>query len=304
MRFLAAEFRRLRATFESYDRDDGSLMAAAAAYFIGLSLFPLLSVLIACLGWFLRHTYPGQDAQQQVMQAVEHHVSPVVAGQVGELLGQIQDRSPIVGPVGLVTLLLTVMAGFAQFERAFDRIWNVPVRESGGWISAVVRVLFSRLVAFLMLLTIGAIVFLTFVGATLMATLQAKTSELLPAPAALWTVAQSSVSIVINVGAFSLLYRWLPKAAVPWKPALRGAVLVAIAWEIGRQALAAFLIGTKYSSAYGIVGTFLGVLVWCYYACTILFLGAEYVQRLVEEQAQQVAARDAARLVPPSPGPL
>ena len=37
--------------------DDGPVMAAATAYYLGLSFFPLLLVLTAGVGWFLRHTH-------------------------------------------------------------------------------------------------------------------------------------------------------------------------------------------------------------------------------------------------------
>ncbi len=70
----------------------------------------------------------------------------------------------------------------------------------------------------------------------------------------------------------------MPKVSIPLKDAAQGAVVVAVAWELGRQLLAAYLIGTTYSSAYGVVGTFIGLLVWCYYACLIVYVGAEYVR--------------------------
>ena len=50
--------------------------------------------------------------------------------------------------------------------------------------------------------------------------------------------------------------------------------------ELGRVVLGAFLIGMRYSSAYGAVGSFIAILLWCYYGISILFFGAEYVQVL------------------------
>lgn len=285
MSWIAREFRRIAAAYESYGRDGGSLMSGAAAYFIGLSLFPLLTVLVACVGWILAYTSPGQNAEQQVMRAVESHVSGVVAGQVKEMLDLVRERSAVGGKLGLVTLLITAIAGFAQFEQAFDRIWNEPPRSGKGVLGTLRWILLERAVAFLMLAALGAIVLVAFFASTVMATIQARTSDILPAPDAFWSLSRIGVSLAINLVAFAALYRYLPKADVPWKPALRGAFLVAIAWEAGRQTLSAFLIGTQYSSAYGIVGTFIGLLVWCYYACTILFLGAEYVQALMQEPA-------------------
>jgi membrane protein len=72
----------------------------------------------------------------------------------------------------------------------------------------------------------------------------------------------------------------LPKKFVCWKDAIRGGLLAACIWELGRFVLGAFLIGMRYSSAYGAVGSFIAILLWCYYGISILFFGAEYVQVL------------------------
>lgn len=292
MQFLKREALRFVAAYDAFDRDGGSHLAAAAAYFIGLSLFPLLSVLVACVGWVLNSTSPGQNAEEEVMRTVGQHVSPIVALQVQEMLAQVRENSSVSGPIGFAMLLITSLAGFSQFEQAFDRIWNVPHRGSTGFLGAIRSLVFERLVAALMLLCVGGLVVLTFVASTVMATLQARTRDLLPTPDSFWTLVQSGTSLVINATAFTMLYHWLPRPDVSWKDAGRGGLVVAIAWEAGRQILAAFLIGTKYSSAYGVVGTFLGLLVWCYYACMILFLGAEYVRSFELERNR--AATEAA----------
>jgi hypothetical protein len=36
----------------------------------------------------------------------------------------------------------------------------------------------------------------------------------------------------------------------------------------------------RYTSAYGAIGSFIAILLWCYYGISILFFGAEYVQVL------------------------
>jgi membrane protein len=81
----------------------------------------------------------------------------------------------------------------------------------------------------------------------------------------------------------------LPKPYIRWGEALRGAVLTAILWEAGRQALAAYLLRLNYPSAYGVVGSFLAVMLWAYYGSLVILFGAEYVRVLREERMQQPA---------------
>jgi uncharacterized BrkB/YihY/UPF0761 family membrane protein len=83
--------------------------------------------------------------------------------------------------------------------------------------------------------------------------------------------------------------------------ALRGGVLAALIWEVGREILGVFLIGMRYTSAYGAIGSFIAILLWCYYAISILFFGAEYVQAIESRrQRQQALPRNDNHAIPES----
>jgi membrane protein len=284
-RFLGRQFRHLYHAWDRYEVDDGPLMAAAVSYYMGLALFPLLFLLTAGLGLFLKHTHLGQDAEQQILAAISEHLSPSVGKQVRAMLGQIQSRAAINGPIGLATMLLAALAAFAQFERAFDRIWRVPRKDVSGIWATAKRLLIERGTAFLSLMTLGLFLIVIFISGVVLSAIQTTTSELAPLPGYLWTGPQLATSMALNALLFTAIYRWLPKAPVKWREAAQGAVVAAILWEIGRQVLAAVLIGAWYS-AYGIIGSFLMVLLWCYYAVTVVFLGAEYVQEICENCQQ------------------
>jgi uncharacterized BrkB/YihY/UPF0761 family membrane protein len=60
--------------------------------------------------------------------------------------------------------------------------------------------------------------------------------------------------------------------------------LATSAWEIGRQVLALGVASARYS-AYGVVGPFLIVMVWLYFANSILYLGAKLVRATAAEHA-------------------
>ena len=60
---------------------------------------------------------------------------------------------------------------------------------------------------------------------------------------------------------------------------LVGGLFVSLVWLLGQRLLVRFLIGPGYT-AYGIVGSFIAVMIWVYYVSVILFLGAELVEAL------------------------
>jgi membrane protein len=270
----------LKQAFAEWRADDGDLLAASVAYYTALSFFPLMLVLISGLGLFLQFTHSGRDAERQILAFLSEQVSPNLKNQVQVALAQVREKAGVGGPVGLATLLLAAVAIFAHVERALDRIWNVETPENRGLVAAVKNTLVVRIKAFLMLAGTGFLVVATFVAGLVLGGVQKFSQGLLPAAPWIWSGVQFGASVGLNAMAFTLLYKFLPKVHTRWGEAAAGGVLAAVIWEMGRQFLAAFLIGNKYASAYGVVGSFIGVMLWIYYASAVLFLGAEFVQVL------------------------
>jgi membrane protein len=103
----------------------------------------------------------------------------------------------------------------------------------------------------------------------------------------LLTTSHTVLTVVLNAFAFGVIFRWLPKRPVKWRFAIRGGLLTSILWEIGRQILSSFMIGMKYTTAYGAIGSFIGLLLWFYWGVSLLLFGAEYVLVLSRRSTQQ-----------------
>lgn len=259
------------------------MLAAAVAYYAALSVFPLLLVLVAGLGMFLERTAAGKDAQQQVVAAIGDRTSDELAGQVQAAMDQVQDKKAVGGPLGIAGLIFGALVIFAQFDRAFSRIWNLPHPKPEGILAGLKTLLFQRLRAFVMLSVLGLLLVVIFLAGVVLTSLQQFTDGLLPYNNTLFWWLHVAVSIALNALVLAGMYRWLPKATVHWREALRGGLLAALIWEVGRVALATLVIGDRFSSAYGLIGAFIAVLLWIYYAVAVVFYGAEYVQVICQD---------------------
>jgi membrane protein len=288
----------IRLAVQRWSADDGAAMAAATAYYVGLSFFPLLLVLIAGVGWFLENTHLGQNAEQQVVNAIDHNLSPQLAEYVAQSLSLVRERSIISGPLGLATMVLTSLAAFAQLDSAFDRIWATPKKhESHGILRYAIELLQQRGRAFLLLFALGIVVLMVFFAGMILAAVESHTERIVALWGRFWDVVQFAVTMSINASIFTVLYRFLPRVGIRWSEAFHGGLLTAVAWEIGRQLLAVYVARSKYTSAYGVVGAFLAILLWCYYVVAIVLLGAEYVavlrarrrKRMKESRSDSVA---------------
>lgn len=288
MTILQRFARRLWDAYSGFQDHEGTLSAAGIAYYVALSFFPLLLVLLAGLGWVLEWTDFGQDAQQRLLAAIEQQVSPDLAAQVERMLQLVSARASTGGPIGFVVLIISAIAIFAQIDAAFDRIWRIPSNPHESWLRWTGRLVMKRLRALGMLIGVGGFIVVVMIASMVLSGMErAMGPEFQVGPWLQWT-SSLAINLVLNFVAFAAVYRIVPRARVRWIDAIRGAALAAVLWEVGRQALAAYLLRLNYPSAYGIIGSFLAIMLWAYYASLVILFGAEYVRVLRDEVKRHV----------------
>ena len=248
------------------------------AYYAAFSFFPLLLVALAGLGFALQFSSGAQNAEQELLQLVAKNIAEPVAKQVGELLSGVRTNAKFTGPLGLVTLLFGAIAIFTQLDYAFDRLWRVANHHGHGILGALRRALGARLKAFVILTSLGLAIITTFALGITMATIRTWASQWRAGSLA-WQWGEALAVILFHALIFTVLYKTLPKAKVRLSDAFIGGMCVAIVWEIGREVMSYIIVGKAYTP-YGVVGSFIAIMVWVYYASSLLFFGAQLVQVL------------------------
>jgi membrane protein len=290
-RWLLDFFPNLKDAGVRWSEDDAGSLAASVAYYLALSLFPMILLLISGLGIFLRYTQFGIDIQQEILDTLETKTNPELRFQVDQVLDHLASQSLVGGPTGLFTAILAAIGVFAQIDRGFDKIFRIAPQKDASLLGTVFRVIRSRFAAFLMLLSLGGLLVVLFFVGMGITQVRSLTSQTLPSVGHLFNTVDLLTTILVNAMLFTLIYRILPKRPVIWLDAFRGGLLAAVIWEVGRGLLGAFFIGMRYTTAYGAIGSFIALLLWCYYGISILFYGAEYVQVLEIRRASQASKK-------------
>lgn len=278
MNVIKQLIRKWVSAYRHYSKHDGPLLAAAIAYYLAFSLFPLMLVLVSVLGWAFRFTAPGQKAEQRVLKTVSEQVSPTLSEQLTAALNSVEDGAAASGFVGAIVLLATAIATFTQIDYAFDHIWDDSDGRSTTWRDRVKQLLVTRLKALLMLLGVGAFVLAIVIFSLVLQGMQSYAGEGLEFISTARKIVEPVLHVVFNIAAFTILYRFLPKTNVRWRAAILGGIVASILWELGRQVLAAYVVGNKLPTAYGLIGSFMAVMLWTYYAMIVLLYGAAYVR--------------------------
>ena len=112
-----------------------------------------------------------------------------------------------------------------------------------------------------------------------------------------WRGVNVLVSVVVATALFALLYRFLPDVRLHWRDVTTGAFVTAVLFTIGQQLIGLYLGQSSVTSTYGAAGSLMILLLWVYYSCQIVLLGAEftrvYAQRTGRRpQPESFAERD------------
>ena len=265
----------LWAAVEGWSNDGCGVYSAALAYYAAFSLFPVILVLTSALGYVSRLSPGFQNLQQQLLETVSTNASPWLAMQIESLLSGIKDQANIGGPIGLITLMIGALGMFIQLDAIFYRIWTGCAPEQKSIWAIAGDLLYGRGMAFLMLIGLGLLVVVAFVINLTLTAVRSYIPDWSFTPY-IWAGVQSAVNLVLNWIIFTLIFKVVPRARVPWRNAAGGGLLTAISWVVGLRVLESLVISDSYG-AYGVIGSFLAIMVWMYYASAVLFLGAEFV---------------------------
>jgi len=252
-------------------------LAAAVAFYAAVSLFPLAMVIISGVGLFFGFIDSGKDAQQQVLSVLSEQFSPEMSQALSRILDRVMDKASVNGPLAALGFLFVASLAFAQIDRGFLRIWEATQKKKPGMMGAVHQAVFMRLRSFVLMIGVMVAIIFVQVGSTVWQVVAKEGESLLPFDLPGWGLGSYLFTGLMNALILGTVYQFLAKSKVKWRNCLLAGLIAAVFWEFGREALARVIIGDRYSD-YGIVGSFLVVLLWIYYNAIVLFSGALWLK--------------------------
>ncbi len=268
----------LAETWNEFWKDEAEQRGAALAFYFMFSLFPLLILLLAGLGFVLRYQEGAIDARREILQAAARTFSPQFSETLREVFAIIENRAGAATGAGLITLLIGASSVFGQLDASFKKIWRVPGHPQPTWSHFAFGLLRQRFFAFVMMLTLGPLLVVSFTMTTVTEPLLGLLAHLPVVGGAANYLVGLALALALNTAIFALLFKFLPGIKVAWRDVMLGAILTALVWEVAKRMLALYLSFSSYTSAYGIVGTMMVLMIWVYFSSQALFLGAEFTE--------------------------
>jgi membrane protein len=258
----------LKTAVFKFIEDDVVTLAASLAFFTTLSLAPLLVILFAVAGLL------GEGALAHIIDQIETLLGPTAREGLQLVISNLeqhQETGTISAIVGLVVLLFSATAVFAQLQKSMNKIWNVEPTPDLKVKEELIGWLRKRLVSLGMVVAIG---FLLMVSLAVSAAL----NYFLKGTGSIWMVVNFGVTLVVFIVLFGLIFKVLPDVYISWRDVGIGATITAVLFDVGKWAIGKYLGYSSIGSAYGAAGSLVILLFWVYYNSLIVFLGAEITQ--------------------------
>ncbi|WP_018861729.1 YhjD/YihY/BrkB family envelope integrity protein [Thioalkalivibrio sp. ALJ3] len=247
-----------------------TLRAMSLVYTTLLSMVPLIALSFSVLKAFGAHNAVEPVVLGFLEPLGEQGVE--IANNVIEFVDNM--RVGVLGFVGLLFLVYTVIALVQKIELAFNTIWRVENSRNFA----------QRFSNYLSVILIGPLLVVSALGitATVMSTTAMQTVAGIEPFGTLITGASRMVPYLLIMAAFTFIYVFVPNTRVRLFPALVGAVVAGLLWQSVGWGFATMVAGsTRYDAIYSGFAIMILLLIWIYLAWLILLIGANvafYVQ--------------------------
>lgn len=283
-RTIVGVWRFLVAVVKGFSDHDVMGLAAAVAFYTLLSFAPLV-LLIVMVGGLL-----GDVAQNDLVKFFYAQFGPR-ASEVGEAIvsharnaGRHTESWRWALSTGMLVLSASLV--FGQLQNALNRIWGADqVKIRGGFFGWIwKRVLSLGMVVAMMFIMLVAMVVSTIV------------EMVVPRVGGNSTFSQVGVvlvSLIVTTLFSAIIFKVLPDAKIAWREVWLGAFTTAVLFAVGKLGVAYYLKFGGVANSYGqAAGALIAMLVWVYYSCVILFIGAEMTAQF-DQRGAKIRARRA-----------
>lgn len=257
MQTIWREIRRLSKEFHGQSI---STYSASTAFFIFLSLVPMLIVICALIPY-------TPLSEEILLQGIGDVVPEKIFPFAEELVRDVYDRSDGILPLAVVITLFTAGKGMLALMRGLNAAYEVKETRNYLWIRIV-----SSFYTALLLLMIVASLFVMVFGNRFVDMLLYEMPKLKPVVAMMMNFRFLASWILITF-LFAAIYAYVPNGRMKFRAQIPGAAFTSIGWGVFSFAFSLYVDHVDYG-IYGSLGLIILSMLWTYACMYIALLGA------------------------------
>jgi membrane protein len=270
-----APVRIVRAAVRAWFRDRAPSMGAAIAYYTIFSLAPMLWLITAIVGLAFGESAARSAIEHQLQYAIGEDAARALESMIESTSAS--GASPAGAAISLATLIVAATGVLRELQTSFNVIWKV--RDAGGGILTLTK---QFLLCFAVILAMGLLLIVSLALSAGIAAANARFGTAGKAIPELVQLATSALSPLAMTGILGLTFKLFPSANPRWSEVWIGAGTTAALLELGKYAIALYVVNINGRSFYRAAGAILIILIWAYYSSQILLFGAELTKAIAD----------------------
>ena len=243
-------------------------MSAALAYYTIFAIAPMLILIINLSTIFYRKE---ATVENSIYGEIRSFVGDAAALQIQDLIrtATLSKSSTFASVISIVAIVIAATGIFSEIQDSINIIWGLKAKPKNG----LLKILLNRLLSFSIIVSLSFILLVSLLVNSVLDILLTRLEHIFP-HIKLAYIGNFVLTFIITTYLFGAIFKILPDAKIKWKDVLKGAMVTAALFMLGKFAIT-FYLGTKnIGDIYGAAGSIVIVLLWVYYSSIILYFGA------------------------------
>ena len=279
----------VKQSFSDFIDDNVTKLSASLAYYTVFSIGPLILIVISVAGLFFEQNQISASLYQQIEEFVGKNAAQQVL-QISENM-RIQEQGSFYVIVGLITLFIGATGVFADMQDSINIIWSIKAKPKQSWL----KYLTSRLLSFSLIIGLGFLLMVSLLVNTFVDLVFNRLLQFLgEGQAFLAAIVNYSITFLVIMLLFAVIYKILPDARVRWKDTFVGAAVTGLLFMVGKFAIGYYLGSSNISNQYGAAASIIIFLLWVNYSALILYFGAEFTKVWALNRGKGIVPSEAA----------
>ncbi|MBZ9689225.1 YihY/virulence factor BrkB family protein [Clostridium estertheticum] len=253
--------------------DDITALAAQVTYYLLLSFFPFLLLLLSMLGY---SNLKSNDVLVYLSKIMPKSTFDLIYTTVIDVFDKTSGNLVSLSIIGLIW---TGSSGFTAIIKGLNKAYDEEETRAY-WKIQVISILFMLGLAMVIIAAVALVVFGQMIGGMIVSRFHVSSKFILN-----WDIIRYLVTLTGMVFIFASLYHFTPCRKLTWIEVMPGATFSTLGWLLSSLGFAYYVNNfNNYSSVYGGIGGVIVLMLWLYITSIIILLGGEINAQLAFER--------------------
>ena len=263
MKFMLHAIQNIMGFVRRISDDHVSAFAAQSAYFILMSIIPILLLMMTMIRYL-------PITQVDLTNMIFAIVPEAFQGMFSSIINEVYTKSIAVVPLTAVFAAWSASKGIMSLYGGLNTIYHVPIVPNY-IVSRLLSALYTILFIIAILLTLVLMVFGTTIQEQLISHF-----PMIASVTGFFVHFRFLITLTVLTLVFLVMYVILPNRRASFKSQIPGAVVSSVAWLIFSYGFSLYVRFSRgFTQMYGSMTTIMFLMLWLYFCMAILLVGAE-----------------------------